>query len=489
MTPVLLVLAASAVGHAVGAQTVDTVAVSAVRRHISVLAHDSLRGRGTPSRGLESAARYVGRQLMRSGLRPLGDSGGFVQRYRILRTRLDADSSVVEVRGPVDATFRLGHQVDWLPVSEPVTQPIAGPAFLLSGLPDSAAPFAGLDIRGAVVIHLAQMDGERVEIPDWLLEAADRAGVGAWILVVDRSDERWRTRIARIAEPRTVVPGQPGVRRFPVLEMRDHSMGELLAELGVPHAGVRPVPRVTPAFQPLAGATVRIRLRERILSRRSAPNVLALVPGADSAAPVVLVAAHLDGLGVGPVLGSDSIYNGADDNASGVAAALEAARLLAAGPPPPAPVVFAFFSGTEQLLLGSSYYLGHPAVPLSRTAAMVNVEAVGRNLRDSLAVVGAAQSGLTRTIDALQPAAAALGLTLVPDPWPSRRFWLLGDHGRFRERGVPILYLFNGQHGDLHHPGDESRKIAFAAVARIARFVALVAGRLAAPLSSEGAAP
>jgi len=267
------------------------------------------------------------------------------------------------------------------------------------------------------------------------------------------------------------------------------SLRAKLAELGVPHAGVRPVPRVTPALQPLAGATVRVTLRERVLSRRSAPNVLALVPGADSTAPVVLVAAHLDGLGVGPVLGSDSIYNGADDNASGVAAVLEAARLLAMGPPPPAPVVFAFFSGTEQLLLGSSYYLGHPAVPLSRTAAMVNVEAVGRNLRDSLAVVGAAQSGLARTIDALQPAATAIGLTLVPDPWPSRRFWLLGDHGRFRERGVPILYLFNGQHGDLHHPGDESRKIAFAAVARIARFVALVAGRLTAPLSSEGAVP
>jgi hypothetical protein len=99
-----------------------------VRRHISALAHDSLRGRGTPSRGLESAARYVVRQLTRSALRPLGDHGSFVQRYQILRTLLDADSSFVEVRGPVDASFRLGRQVDWLTVSEPVSRPIAGPA-------------------------------------------------------------------------------------------------------------------------------------------------------------------------------------------------------------------------------------------------------------------------------------------------------------------------------------------------------------------------
>jgi hypothetical protein len=489
MTQALLVLGALALGRAAAAQTGDSIAVSAVRRHISVLAHDSLRGRGTPSRGLESAARYVVRQLTRSGLRPLGDRGSFVQRYQILRTRLDADSSQVDVRGPVDMSFRLGRQVDWLKVSEPVTRPIAGPAFLLSGLPDSAAPFAGTDVRGAVVIHLVQMDGERADIPNWLLEAAERAGVGAWILVVDRPDERWRELTARTTETRTVVPGQPGVRRFPVLEMRDRSMGVLLAESGIPHAGVRPVPRVTPALQRLAGTTVRVTLRERVLSRRSAPNVLGLVPGADSTAPAVLVAAHLDALGVGPVLGSDSIYNGADDNASGVAAALEAARLLAAGPPPLAPVVFAFFSGTEQLLLGSDFYLGNPAVPLRRTAAMVNVEAVGRNLPDSVAVVGAAQSGLTRTVDALQPAAAEMGLTVVPDPWPSRRLWLLGDHGRFREHGVPILYLFNGQHGDLHRPGDESRKIAFAAVARVGRFVALLADRLAAPLTVEGAAP
>ena len=489
LTPVLLILAALAIGRRTAAQTGDSVSVSAVRRHITVLAHDSLRGRGTPSRGLESAARYVVRQLTRSGLHPLGDSGRFIQRYHILRTRLDADSSFVDVRGPVEASFRLGRQVDWLKVSEPVSAPITGAAFLLSGLPDSTAPFAGHDVRGAVVIHLAQMDGAGVDIPNWLLEAAERAGVGAWILVVDRSDERWRELTALTAEARTVVPGLLGVRRFPVLEMRDRSMGVLLTELGVQHAGVRPVPRVTPALQPLGGTTVRVRLRERILSRRSAPNVLGLVPGADSTAPAVLVAAHLDALGVGPVIGSDSIYNGADDNASGVAAALEAARLLALGTPPPAPVVFAFFSGTEPGLIGSTYYLGHPTVPLSRTAAMVNVEAVGRNLPDSLAVVGAAQSGLSRTIDGLQATAAAIGLTLVPDPWPSRRYWLLGDHGRFREHGVPILYLFNGQHGDLHRPGDESRKIAFAAVARVARFVALLAGRLAAPIPAEGAAP
>ena len=119
----------------------------------------------------------------------------------------------------------------------------------------------------------------------------------------------------------------------------------------------------------------------------------------------------------------------------------------------------------------------------------MNVEAIGRNLHDSVAVVGAAQSGLAPAVEALAPGAAALGLTIVADPWASHRLWLLGDHGRFREHGVPILYLFNGQHGDLHRPGDESRKIAVDAVARVARFVALVARALTASPSPQGAAP
>ncbi len=461
------------------AQSPDSVTAADVRRHITALAHDSMRGRGTPSGGLDAAARYVERQLRRSGLRPLGDSGTFVQRYQVIQSRLVADSSFVEFRGRAPRTFRLGRQVDWVRISVPVTGPIAGPAVLVTGVPDSADPFAGVELRGAVVIHLAPMVGERVDAPEWLFAAAARAGVGAWILVVDRPDERWRALTDQIALPRTVIPGIPGTWPFPILEMRDGTIGNFLAEQGVAQAGIRPIRAVGPPVERLEGMTVRVRLRERVLSRRSAPNVLAWLPGTDTAGPAVILGAHLDALGMGPAIGSDSIYNGADDNASGVAAVLEAARLLAGGPPPARSVVFAFFSGTERGLMGVSYYLGRPAVPLARTAAFVNVESVGRNLRDTLAVVGGAQSGLGPVVDGLRSAAAAFGLTVARDPWPSEQLWRLGDHGRFALRGVPTLYLFNGGHGDLHRPGDESGKIAFDTVARIARFVALLGRQLA----------
>ena len=478
-------LAAPPLVRSTPALQTDSSAVAEVRRHVTILAHDSLRGRATPSRGLDAAAGYVARVLRGAGLQPRGEGGTFLQRYHVIRSRMDPDSSFVELHGRAHATFQLGQAFDWVPVSLPATGAISGPAFVLSALPDSSDPFAGFDVRGGVVIHLVQMDGDRVQAPDWLFAAAAHAGVAAWILVVDRPDEWWRTLLAGAGEPRTVVPGMPGVWPFPVLEMRDRTMGNLLAEIGVPHAGVRPVPRVTPAVVRIDGLTVAVRLRERILSDRTAPNVLGLVPGADSSGAAVVIAAHLDGLGIGKAIAGDSIYNGADDNASGVAAALLAARLLAEGPPPARPVLFAFFSGTESGLMGSAYYLGHPAVPLAGTVAFVNVEAVGRNLPDSLAVIGDDHSDLSAPVNAARPAAAALGLTVVGDPWPRQRYWLLGDQGRFGAREVPTLYLFNGPHGDMHHPSDESDKIDFPAVARAGSYLPALARQLAASLPSH----
>lgn len=470
-------------------QVPDSV-VAEVRRHVAVLAHDSLGGRGTPSPGLDAAARYVARELERAGLRRRGDDGTFVQRYHVVRSRMQPDSSFVALRGRAEATFRLGQAVDWVPVSEPVAGPISGPAFLLSGLPDSTSPFAGRDVRGAVVIHLVQMDGDRVVTPDWLFAAGAGAGVAAWILVVDRPDAWWRTLLAGAGETRTVVLGMPGVWPFPVLEMRDRTMGELLAELGVAHAGIRPVPAMHPALARLEGLTVDVQLREQILSDQSAPNLLAEVPGTDTTAPTTVIAAHLDGLGIGPAIAGDSIYNGADDNAAGVAAALVAARLLGQGPPPARPVLFAFFSGSETGLQGGSYYLSHPAVPLSRTVAFVNVEAVGRNLTDSLAVIEHHPPSPAPWATVTRPAAAALGLTLVADPWPRQRYWLLGDHGLFGARGVPALYLFNGPHGDMHRPSDESDKIHYPSVARTAAYLAALARALAAhPSLTQGVDP
>jgi Zn-dependent M28 family amino/carboxypeptidase len=212
--------------------------------------------------------------------------------------------------------------------------------------------------------------------------------------------------------------------------------------------------------------------------------VLGLLPGTDIVGRgTLLVLAHLDGLGVGDRVGGDSIYNGADDNASGVASVLEVARALARGPRPARDIVFALFSGTERRLAGAEYYLAHPVVPLGETIGVINVEAIGRRHLDSLVVIrGPLRTPLERAVErTAQAYDTALGLTVVSDLRPQSRLWLEGDHSLFFNIGLPILYLYNGPHADLHRPGDNPEKIDFSQTARIARFLALLAHAAATP--------
>src|SRR5574341_59107 len=485
--PVALVAAVAGFPASLTAQALDSITPPTMRRHIMRLAADSMRGRATPSPQLEQAARYAAGLFRRAGLVPLGDGGTYLQRYPIWTTRLVPESSTVELLGPASGRWRLGQDVDWLRGTEVSPPELVGPAVVLTGIPDSTRPFGNLDVRGAIVIHLAPMTATGgAEAPFWLFRAAERAGVIGWIQVVQRDSADWQTLLSRIRQPRILLSRSRDVLPFPVLEMRDESIGRFLAELGIEEAGVRPLPAPPPAARLLRDYAVRFRLRERVLTRRSAPNVIGLLPGADTTQRgYVLVTAHLDGLGVGPRIGGDSVYNGADDDATGTAAVLEAARALARGgsPRPARGIVFALFSGTERELWGSAYYLTHPPVPLAQTSAVIDVEAIGRNLKDSVSVGhGPTPTALTGAVERVAQAhSAELGLTIVSDVQPKLRLWLEGDHAAFFERGIPILYLHNGLHGDLHRPGDEPQKIQFESTARIGRFLALLAHEVATP--------
>ena len=189
-------------------------------------------------------------------------------------------------------------------------------------------------------------------------------------------------------------------------------------------------------------------------------NVIGLLRGSDSAlaGEAVVIGAHYDHLGIGPAVNGDSIYNGADDDASGVAAVLTAARELAAGPRPRRTVVFLLPTGEEQGVLGTQWYLQHPAVPLERTVADLEVEMIGRP--DSLAggpgrlwLTGYHRSTLGERL-------AAAGLPVVPDPYPDQHFFDRSDNIVFAWRGIPAHTLSSfALHHDYHRPSDEVRGI------------------------------
>jgi hypothetical protein len=191
--------------------------------------------------------------------------------------------------------------------------------------------------------------------------------------------------------------------------------------------------------------------------RRTGANVVAVIPGRDPALrdEAVVVSAHYDHLGVREPVDGDSVFNGADDDASGCVAVLGVARALARGPAPRRTVVLLLATGEEMGLLGTRWYLDHPAVPLARTVANLNVEMIARP--DSLAG-GAGRAWLTGfELSTLGPQLRAAGMPLVPDPRPAQQFFWRSDNAAFVRRGIVAHTVSSyGMHGDYHTPRDEA---------------------------------
>lgn len=206
-----------------------------------------------------------------------------------------------------------------------------------------------------------------------------------------------------------------------------------------------------------------------------APNVVAILTGSDPELrdQYVVYSAHMDHVGVRrPDETGDSIYNGADDDASGTAAVMEVAQAMAAlRVPPRRSVIFAVVSGEERGLWGSDHFAANPPVPLESMVANLNADMVGRNWPDTIVAIGKEHSSLGETLEEVNTARPEIGMTAIDDIWPDERFYFRSDHYNFAERGVPILFFFNGVHEDYHRPSDEVERIDGEKTARIAQLL------------------
>ncbi len=208
-------------------------------------------------------------------------------------------------------------------------------------------------------------------------------------------------------------------------------------------------------------------------------NVIGILPGRDRKLQreAVVVGAHYDHLGRGGPFALDpdstgAIHNGADDNASGTAALIEIARVLALRPPART-VVFVAFSGEEEGLLGSSFYVQHPAVPIARTVAMVNLDMVGRLRNDRLIVYGVGTAReLPALLDSLDRVAGFDLKTLGDGYGPS-------DQSSFYAAKRPVLHFFTDLHEDYHRTTDDWQKINADGLKRVADFAEAVVATLA----------
>ena len=219
--------------------------------------------------------------------------------------------------------------------------------------------------------------------------------------------------------------------------------------------------------------------------RVQAMNVVGMIKGSDAALTneYVLIDAHYDHLGVGRAVNGDSIYNGADDDASGVVAVLEIARQFAQGAAPKRTMVFMATTGEERGLLGTRWYIAHPVIPLERMAANLEIEMIGRP--DSLAG-GPGRAWLTGyERSTMGDALAKAGIPIVPDKRLDQQFFQRSDNIAFAQAGIPAhtLSSFN-LHTDYHRPSDDISHVDFDHMATV-----INAAAKAARLLSDGPKP
>jgi len=228
-------------------------------------------------------------------------------------------------------------------------------------------------------------------------------------------------------------------------------------------------------------------------SRIKEANIVGILPGSD---PVlrdeyVVVTAHYDHVGIGRAVDGDSIYNGADDDASGTAALIWIAETLAAADTSPArSIVFAAVTGEEMGLLGTRWYIADPPVPLDQTVANLNIEMIARP--DTAVGPGRAWlTGFERTT--VGEMLAASGLPIDPDPHPGQNYYERSDNIAFARLGIPAHTLSSyGGHGEYHSPNDETELADpdhMAAVADVAVQAVIELANGEAPTWKEGFGP
>jgi aminopeptidase YwaD len=405
--------------------------------HIEFLASDALRGRGSATRDEHIAALYIASQLKQYGIKPVFTHGEYLQVVPLTESRA--------AKAPTMTIVASGNSLQWTHGREFLI--LQGGAASFRGVLQKLKAADGDRPRSGAVVLLEPAEGE--EPQQSFQRAMHMLESGARAVLVRASpgvQRRWEELARELPEVRTEVTRATG--------KANGSKARPLAE------GIRIALRheAFQALEKVADGTAVTLHTEIAEERKQTWNVVGLLEGARKNESVLL-SAHYDHVGIGPKVGGDEIYNGADDDASGVAAVLDLARLLASGARPSRSVVFAFFGSEEKGGLGSGYFLDHSPVPLQQIIANLQLEMLGR---PDPKVPGRTVwlTGFDRSD--LGAALARHGARLVADPHPEQQFFQRSDNYQLAKRGVVAHTVSSfGLHPDYHRPTDEVSKIDF----------------------------
>ena len=493
---------------AVGSDGSSDIGADRIREHVAFLADDSLEGRATGSRGHEIAAAYVASQFAAYGLKPMGDRGGWYQAVQLLESsaaiaaataRLERDGVSTELVSATDFLPRAGFTAGDISVAGPLT--FVGFAVHAPDL--NYDDFAGVDLKGRVAVMLSGAPAgfpvdRRAYYSSGAVKASELAARGAIGVItigapIEDQAPTWERRLALswipamrwIDENGNPVDAFASIRgsllfspqgTAKLFQGAAHTLEEVFA------LALQSKPQ---AFE-LPG-TISFAVKS-VLTRRASMNVVALLEGRDAQlkGEYLVLSAHLDHLGMNPARDGDTIFNGALDNASGVAMLLESARVLAArASRMRRSVLFVAFTGEEKGLLGSEYFLHAPPVPRAGIVGDINID-MPTALTEfaDLVAIGSGHSSLGL---AAIKAVLKESLDLAPDPWPEEVRFVRSDQYSFVRSGIPAVLIDVGTratHSDIdgyalidnfrhhryHQPGDDlSQSIDYRFLAKLTR--------------------
>ena len=446
----------------------NTISAGRIRAHLRFLADDLLEGRGTGQRGGDIAAMYIATQMQLAGLFPGAAGGAYMQRVPLVGVETQMDSSLVFTGQP--AMKYKDDYVLWTETQQPLADSEGEMVFVGHGV---VAPefkwddYKGQSMAGKVLVMLvddpptddpAIFGGKaRTLYGRWTYKyeiAARKGAIGALLIHTDASAGygwqvvrgSWaRERAFNELDPNAPAPlKQAGWVTEPVgralLKAAGKDLDTLIAAAAKPD--FTPIPL---GVKSTAHIVSKIR-------RMDTANVIAYAPGTDDTLKdqAVVLTAHYDHLGVGdPDASGDRIYNGAYDNASGVATMMEVARAFRLSTvKPKRTVIFIAAAAEEMGLRGSEYYATHPTIAPGRMAANFNLDGVSvLGVSKDMTFLGGERSSL---LDYLQDAGREFGFTISPDAHPEQGSFYRSDHYNFAKIGVPAVSIEHGQNFEGH---------------------------------------
>ena len=462
-------------------QSSPQITAGELQKHVKYLASDELEGRRVGSKGANAAADYIANELKTYGLKPLGDKGTYFQNFDFVSgIKLDKINTLaVTISGKSEG---LTPEKDYRPLGFSSSESYSGGVvFVGYGISDTSKKYndyAGIDVKGKAVMLLRNAppsdslrDFGMVAALRYKAAKARELGAKA-IIVVTGSEDSENDDLMKLAYDN--ASGGAGIL---AINITRKAADAILKTAGTTVKALQLEINKTKSPKPVALLNVSLQLTVSLKEIiENARNVVGILEGNDPSLKdqIIIVGAHYDHLGWGGEgsLKPDTvaIHHGADDNASGTSGMLELAQWFASSKAAlKRTMVFMAFSGEEEGLLGSGYYVNHPIIPLEKTVVMLNMDMIGRLKGRRLIVNGVGTSqGFEALVKKLNTDSMFV-LSMTKDGFGA------SDQASFYGKKIPVLFFFTDIHSDYHRPSDTWDKLNYPGMELVVRYAGAIA--------------